>query len=419
MLADTRRSLRFRSGAAASPSWSAIVQQSRACGATISAKRSSGPVPRSWARDWRGLATRSTEIRTRTRRREPDREEGPQAPARDARWAHLDPRLAEELSAGGWDHGWRLTPTAHAPLATIPRRRQETWTLEGMIEPFARDQLALAEERSALDLNCGEGWLAQRLLGWGARRVVAIETAPVTCTGLVCCGLTSRSPETELDLRPAEAAATERGESLRHRPARRSAPNACSTIGWCRALASRPGASARSNRSAADSVAATKLALAAGFTSVERVPPPLQASSALRARRAERGSLTAAGPRRRHEARRPEPGPAQAAPGPESPPRPSSGIPRSRTETGSLSRGGGRRRLPLGGGGDRRTETCWSRAAARARRPLLLTAGARAVAGVDRIERAVEVATRLYGERIRFLAAEPTALPLASASFDS
>lgn len=48
----------------------------------------------------------------------------------------------------------------------------------------------------------------------------------------------------------------------------------------------------------------------------------------------------------------------------------------------------------------------------------LLEAGARSVLGVDPDERAVEIATRLYGERARFVAAEAMALPLASGSFD-
>jgi len=231
-------------------------------------------VPRSWARDWRGLATRSTEIRTRTRRREPEREEGPQAPAQDARWAHLDPRLVEELSAGGWDHGWRLTPTAHAPLRG-PTARQETWTLEGMIEPFARDQLALAEERSVLDLNCGEGWLAQRLLDWGARRVVAIDDRSRHLHRARLLRAHFAIPETELDLRPAESAATESGETfdivlLVGAPERmlddRLVSSARETTRGICAIESLGG----------DSVAVAKLALAAGFTSVERVPPPLQ-----------------------------------------------------------------------------------------------------------------------------------------------
>jgi len=48
---------------------------------------------------------------------------------------------------------------------------------------------------------------------------------------------------------------------------------------------------------------------------------------------------------------------------------------------------------------------------------LLKEAGARSVLGVDADPRAVEVATRLYGEGIRFLAAEPMSLPLAADSF--
>lgn len=48
----------------------------------------------------------------------------------------------------------------------------------------------------------------------------------------------------------------------------------------------------------------------------------------------------------------------------------------------------------------------------------LLAAGARSVLGVDPDERAVEIATRLYGERARFMVAEAVALPLASGSFD-
>lgn len=50
---------------------------------------------------------------------------------------------------------------------------------------------------------------------------------------------------------------------------------------------------------------------------------------------------------------------------------------------------------------------------------LLAAAGARSVVGVDPDERAVETATRLYGERLRFVCAEPLALPFAEASFDA
>jgi SAM-dependent methyltransferase len=50
---------------------------------------------------------------------------------------------------------------------------------------------------------------------------------------------------------------------------------------------------------------------------------------------------------------------------------------------------------------------------------ILLEAGAKSVLAVDPDPRSIEIATRLYGERIRFLVAESTALPLASASFDA
>lgn len=49
---------------------------------------------------------------------------------------------------------------------------------------------------------------------------------------------------------------------------------------------------------------------------------------------------------------------------------------------------------------------------------VLLEAGASSVVGVEPDERSWEIATRLYGERIAFVHAEPVALPLASGSFD-
>ena len=49
---------------------------------------------------------------------------------------------------------------------------------------------------------------------------------------------------------------------------------------------------------------------------------------------------------------------------------------------------------------------------------ILLDAGAKSVVGADPDPRSVEIATRLHGERIRFLLAETAALPLADQSFD-
>ncbi|MGB3098810.1 MAG: class I SAM-dependent methyltransferase [Solirubrobacterales bacterium] len=50
---------------------------------------------------------------------------------------------------------------------------------------------------------------------------------------------------------------------------------------------------------------------------------------------------------------------------------------------------------------------------------ILLEAGAKSVVGVDSDPRSVEIATRLYGDRIPFLVAETVGLPLAAASFDA
>ena len=49
---------------------------------------------------------------------------------------------------------------------------------------------------------------------------------------------------------------------------------------------------------------------------------------------------------------------------------------------------------------------------------ILVEAGAKSVLGVDPEPRAVEIAERLYGERARFITAEPVALPLAARSYD-
>lgn len=48
----------------------------------------------------------------------------------------------------------------------------------------------------------------------------------------------------------------------------------------------------------------------------------------------------------------------------------------------------------------------------------LLASGASSLVGVDPDERAVDAATRLYGERASFIVGEPAALPLATGSFD-
>lgn len=196
---------------------------------------------------------------------------------RPGRGARLDPRLVDEISASGWDHGWRLTPTAHTPLRR-PGLRQETWTLERMLEPFVHDRLALATDRSALDLHCGEGWLAQRLLSWGARRVVAVDDRPAHLHRARLMRDHFAIPDSELDLQLAgEQTADDLGgtfdivllvgaaERLLDGPLVSTAREL--TRGTC-AIESFGDAT----------VAVAERALAAGFASVERVPPPLQAA---------------------------------------------------------------------------------------------------------------------------------------------
>jgi predicted RNA methylase len=86
----------------------------------------------------------------------------------------LDPRLLSELAGPRWKQSWDLLPTLTTRPAD-PGARQRQWTLATMLQPYVRDAFALSERRTALDMRCGEGWLAQQLLSWGARRVVALD----------------------------------------------------------------------------------------------------------------------------------------------------------------------------------------------------------------------------------------------------
>jgi SAM-dependent methyltransferase len=83
--------------------------------------------------------------------------------------------LEQELASGPWIYPWRLTdgqevPVANAELPSIHRTRAD------LAEPRARSVLAAAGDGStALDLACNEGWFSQRLLEWGASRVVGVD----------------------------------------------------------------------------------------------------------------------------------------------------------------------------------------------------------------------------------------------------
>jgi hypothetical protein len=98
----------------------------------------------------------------------------PPLPRLDSGWPALDPRLLAELEGAAWETSWQLTPAVHTP-AGDPEARQRAWTLAQMLRPAVRDAFALSEDRTALDLSYGEGWLAHRLLDWGARKVVAAD----------------------------------------------------------------------------------------------------------------------------------------------------------------------------------------------------------------------------------------------------
>jgi tRNA (mo5U34)-methyltransferase len=89
----------------------------------------------------------------------------------------LDPKLRDEIEKGPtWSYPWRLTPEvtteAHRPwLAELSD------TASRMIAPYARKALEAADGKgNALDIACNEGLIAQRLLEWGAARVLGIDS---------------------------------------------------------------------------------------------------------------------------------------------------------------------------------------------------------------------------------------------------
>lgn len=71
-----------------------------------------------------------------------------------------------EFELGGGVH----TSTIGPELMSVHRTRAT------LAEPIAREALRRAgANASALDLACSEGWFAQRLLDWGAARVVGVD----------------------------------------------------------------------------------------------------------------------------------------------------------------------------------------------------------------------------------------------------
>jgi len=84
-------------------------------------------------------------------------------------------QLEAEIAGPPWIYPWhlrdgRVLPVAVDELESVHRTRAE------MIEARVRAALADAGPgATALDLACNEGWFSQRLLEWGAARVVGID----------------------------------------------------------------------------------------------------------------------------------------------------------------------------------------------------------------------------------------------------
>jgi len=147
------------------------------------------------------------------------------------------------------------------------------WAREAMIEPYALDGLALGDARIALDLDCGEGRLAHRLLDWGARRVVAVTADPESLHRATLLRRHLAIDPAALDLVAAEdlEPATEPEFDVVLAVPRGDDEAAIEAAGArCRGIAAFECADADANRVAA-------AALAAGFASVERVKPPVHA----------------------------------------------------------------------------------------------------------------------------------------------
>jgi tRNA (mo5U34)-methyltransferase len=88
----------------------------------------------------------------------------------------LSSELAAELDRDmGWMYPWQFGPGVVAPVLH-PELPEVHATRAELIEPAVRRALEEAGPASTgLDLACAEGYFAQRLLEWGASRVVAVD----------------------------------------------------------------------------------------------------------------------------------------------------------------------------------------------------------------------------------------------------
>lgn len=76
--------------------------------------------------------------------------------------------------APGWMYPWPLWPDRALPLLSqeLPSVHR---TRADLIERSVREVFSSVRQPTAVDLACSEGWFAQRLLEWGAERVLGID----------------------------------------------------------------------------------------------------------------------------------------------------------------------------------------------------------------------------------------------------
>ncbi len=302
--------------------------------------------------------------------------------------------LGEELAAGGWSYPWRLGPGLEAPAR--PSSRRLAWSFAAMIEGPCRDALLLAESPRALLIGAADGHLAHRLLDWGAESVVASESRERERRRATLIARQLRVPPSRLEIVPGVGAAGADFPGAGFAVVL-LAPGAVET-GVARGGLRGDGGGVRDrNRRAGDDRGGRARAGGRALADRDR-RGPAACASAIRSRRA-RGARRQAG--------------RLAVSGD----RLSGGLPAGEDGEGLLW-------------AERDAAYRWAAGAVRGRDVLvigserghgaatLLGAGARTVVGVDPDERECDLAMAAYGESIRFLRAEPVALPLASASFD-
>jgi len=87
----------------------------------------------------------------------------------------LPDELDEEIKGPPWMYPWQLRDGRRLPVPVAELESVHSTRAE-MIEARVRAALAAAgPDATALDIACNEGWFSQRLLEWGAARVVAID----------------------------------------------------------------------------------------------------------------------------------------------------------------------------------------------------------------------------------------------------